>query len=83
MYRSLATADYAVEQLQKAGIDAWRHQNSITVVFPKPPPSILKKWILAPYEDICHLITVPSVDRKTIDLFVEDFKNALRSREEN
>lgn len=74
--RSLDLAQYAVDSLRSIGVEAWRHRHSITVVFPRPPDSIMDKWILAPYEDICHLITVPGVDRATIDAFVADMKNA-------
>ena len=72
--RSLETAEYAVDSLLAIGVDAWRHRHSITVVFPRPPQSIMQKWILAPYEDFCHLITVPNVDKATIDAFVADMK---------
>ncbi|HQW28133.1 MAG TPA: histidine decarboxylase [Verrucomicrobiales bacterium] len=77
--RCLDCAQYAVDSLREIGIDAWRHQHSITVVFPRPPQAIMEKWILAPYEDICHLITVPNVDRATIDAFVSDLKIAISS----
>lgn len=75
--RSLALADYAVTSLRAIGIEAWRHPHSITVVFPRPPRAIMEKWILAPYEDICHLITVPGVDQAMIDAFVADMKNVI------
>lgn len=77
--RSLALADYAVASLRAIGVEAWRHRNSITVVFPRPPRAIMEKWILAPAEDICHLITVPGVDQAMIDAFVADMKNVLPS----
>lgn len=75
--RSLALAEHAVASLRAIGVEAWRHPHSITVVFPRPPRAILEKWVLAPYEDICHLITVPGVDRATIDAFVSDMKHQL------
>lgn len=78
--RCLETAQYAVESLQAIGIEAWRHRHSITVVFPRPPHSIMRKWILAPYEDFCHLITVPNVGRTAIDDFVADMKESRSER---
>lgn len=68
----LKLADYTIQRMVEAGIPAWRHQNSVTVVFPKPPESIMRKWILAPNEGICHLIVMPHVTRTIIDAFVED-----------
>jgi histidine decarboxylase len=78
--RSLGLAELAVRQLQRAGIDAWRHKNSITVVFPRPPAELMKKWIIAPKRKIGHLITLPPVDEATIDEFVRDFSAALAPR---
>ncbi len=70
-------ADEAIERLAEIGVEAWRFPNSITVVFPRPPAVLMKKWILAPYGDIGHLITVPSVDRATVERFVGDWKKCL------
>lgn len=74
----LDRAEYAVGALRGLGVEAWRHPHSITVVFPRPPKDILKKWILAPYEDLCHLIAMPGVSREIIDAFVADLGNSLR-----
>ncbi len=73
----LERAEYAVDKLCAIGINAWRHKNSVTVVFPKPPESIMRKWILAPNQDICHLIVMPHVSRSIIDAFVDDFASAM------
>lgn len=72
----LELAEYAVHRLNESGTQAWRHKNSITVVFPKPPESIMRKWILAPNQDICHLIVMPHVTRTIIDAFVDDLISA-------
>ncbi len=68
----LAVAAYAVGSFNDRGIPAWRNKNSVTVVFPKPPAAVVRKWQLAPYEDIAHLITMPHVTRETIDLVIAD-----------
>ena len=68
----LAVAAYAVDRFNDRGIPAWRNQNSVTVVFPKPSAAVVRKWQLAPYEDIAHLITMPHVTRETIDEVVDD-----------
>ena len=76
--RCLRRADHAVQQLKSHGIDAWRHKNSLTVVFPKPPDSVMRKWIIAPRKGIAHLITMDHVTEAIIDEFVVDFAAGLR-----
>lgn len=62
-------------KLRAAGIDAWRHDdNSITVVFPRPPDALIKKWVIAPKKKIAHLITLPPMNEAVIDEFVADMK---------
>ena len=68
----LAVAEYAVARFNDCGIPAWRNRNSVTVVFPKPSADVVRKWQLAPYEDIAHLIAMPHVTRETIDAVVDD-----------
>ena len=68
----LDVAEYAVARFNDSGIPAWRNKNSVTVVFPKPTDEIVRKWQLAPYEGIAHLITMPHVTRETIDAVVDD-----------
>ncbi len=72
----LETAEYAVTRFNDGGIPAWRHRNSVTVVFPRPPDEIVRKWQLAPQEDIAHLIAMPHVSRDTIDAVVDDCMRA-------
>ena len=78
--RSLALADYAIERLATIGVEAWRNRNSITVVFPRPPESLAEQWVIAPQDDIAHIITLPHVHREIIDSFVDDFAEALESQ---
>lgn len=78
--RSLRLAAYAVEKLRAIGVEAWRHDdNSITVVFPRPPDAVMKKWVIAPKKKIAHIITLPPMTEATIDEFVRDFATANRS----
>ena len=72
----LAMADYTIAKLGGIGVHAWRHRNSITIVFPKPPPDVLYKWILATKRDIAHIITMPHVTVDIIDEFVSDLAAA-------
>lgn len=71
--RCMNHADYAISELERRGIPAWRNKNSITVVFPRPADSLIAKWQIAPYGDIGHLITMPHVTRAMIDSFVKDY----------
>jgi histidine decarboxylase len=73
----LERAEYAVQKLGALGIEAWRHANSVTVVFPRPPASVMEKWIIAPKGDIGHLIVMPHVTCEAIDEFAADFAAAL------
>jgi histidine decarboxylase len=70
--RCLEVAEYAVGQLQHAGRNAWRHKNSITVVFERPSLSLIHKWQLAAHRDTAHIITMPHVAQQQIDQMVED-----------
>ena len=79
--RSLELADYAIGRLGEIGVKAWRNDNSITVVFPRPPESLMEDWVIAPDGDIGHIITLPHVSREIIDSFVGDFARALRSEQ--
>jgi len=78
--RSLQLADHAIARLKERGIDAWRHENSITVVFPRPPDILMKKWIIAPKKGIGHIITLPHVTEAVIDEFAADFSKALEDK---
>ena len=75
--RSLELADYAIAELKKIGVAAWRNLNSITVVFPRPPDSLMEKWVIAPDREIGHIITLPHVSTAIIDEFVADFADAI------
>ena len=69
---SLSSADYAVERFNEVGIPAWRNKNSVTVVFPRPSDKVVRKWQIAPYGDVAHIITMPNVTREEIDALVDD-----------
>lgn len=67
-----AIADYALVQFTGHGIPAWRHKNSLTVVFPRQAESVLKKWQIATQGQEAHLITMPHVTRQSIDSFISE-----------
>ena len=66
----LETAEYAVERFRAAGVPAWRHRNSATVVFPRPAAEAVREWQLAPLGGIAHIITMPHVTRELVDAVV-------------
>ena len=68
----LAVAEYAVERFGEFGVPAWRHKNSVTVVFPRPPAEVSRKWQIAPLGGIAHIITMPHVTREMVNEFVDD-----------
>ena len=74
----ISVAEYAVSRFNDSGIPAWRNRNSVTVVFPRPSEEVIRRWQLAPYEDIAHLIAMPHVTREIIDSVVDD---CLRSQQ--
>ena len=66
-------ADYTIERLQRAGINAWRNKNSNTVVFPCPSESVWRKHSLAKSGNVAHIITMPHLDStKKLDPLIED-----------
>lgn len=76
----LAVAEYAVERFRERGVSAWRHRNSVTVVFPRPAGrKVMRSWQIAPLRDIAHVITMPHVTRGMIDEFVEECMEAQRA----
>ena len=68
----LDTAEYAVKRFNEQGINAWRHRNSPTVVFDRPPQEVFDQWQIAPEGEVAHIITMPHVDFDTIERLVED-----------
>ncbi len=72
----LERAEWTVQTLTAKGIPSWRHANSITVVFPRPPKSMMEKWIIAPKKDIGHLIVMPHVSQRILEEFIADFAAA-------
>ena len=59
---------------------AWRHKNSITVVFPRPADAVMTKWILAPRKGIGHIITMPHMTEDIIDEFAADYAAAAQGK---
>jgi histidine decarboxylase len=69
--RCIELAEYLVEKID----GAWRNQNSITVVIPRPHEEIISKWQLATEGEISHVICMPHVTREKLDRFLADVSN--------
>ena len=74
-------ADYAIEKFARIGIKAWRNPFAITVVFPRPPEAVLKKWQIAVQNNRAHIIVVQSTTKQQIDELVEDIAAARKLQE--
>jgi histidine decarboxylase len=66
------TASYAMDEMQKHGIQCWKNKNAITVVFPPQPEEITQKWQLATEESMTHVICMPNVTKEQIDALILD-----------
>jgi histidine decarboxylase len=73
------TADYAIARFADIGVHAWRHRNSLTVVFPRQTDTVLRKWQIATQSQEAHLITMPHVTHCDIDAFVIEYAEHMRS----
>lgn len=69
---SIYLADYTISQLKKFDIKAWRNDNSPIVVFPKPSKKLIRKWELASYQNIAHIVTLSHLTEEVINQFVKD-----------
>jgi histidine decarboxylase len=76
----ISCAQYAVERLREIGRNAWRHDNSITVVFDRPSMEIISRWQLAVHKDIAHLITMPHVTHDQVDQVVAEIAAEEKGR---
>ena len=76
---ALNMAEYTERRLKDAGVDAWRNQNAITVVFPEVAEAVREKWQLATAQGRTHLICMPNVQKEQIDKFLDDLKKIKKT----
>ena len=74
-------ADYTIDAFKKIGVTAWRHRNSLTVVFPRPSSAVIERWQIAPSEEIAHIITMPHVTTDMIDKLIADIAKENKDNE--
>jgi len=70
--KSLQTASYAMQQFRQAGIDAYRNEGALTVVFPRPPAKVCSDWQLATAGEIAHIVCMPHVTTGQVDALLAD-----------
>jgi len=73
---SLDLARYALDAFTRSGIRAWRNPHAITVVFERPPETVLKKWQIAVQQDVAHIMLMPGVTRGQVDELITDITAA-------
>lgn len=66
-------ADYAIKLFELIGVHAWRHRNSLTVIFPRTADTVLKKWQIATERNEAHLITMPHVTYNHLEAFIAEY----------
>lgn len=69
--QALDLADWAEKRFREEGIEAWRHENAFTLVFPKPSDSIVDRFQLASEGGYSHVICVPGVTRESVDALLQ------------
>ena len=71
--RCMELAEYAVQQFQNSGVNAWRNKNSITVVFPCPSEGVWKKHCLAISNGLAHMVvSAHHLTHESIDSLIND-----------
>lgn len=79
--QSIEHAQFLTDALQQIGVDAWRNDHAITVVFPRPSQKICSKWSLATDGDIAHVICMPGVTKEMLQNFITDMKKEAHAIE--
>jgi histidine decarboxylase len=76
--RCLELAEYAVERFRQQDVDAWKNPLAVTVVFPRPPESVLDRWQIAVKDDYAHIICMPHFTHELIDTLTGEIAHALQ-----
>ncbi len=72
----IEVANYTEKKMKEMGIDAWKNNHAITVIFTKPNDELCRKWQLASENGLSHIICMPGVKKENIDEFLLDVKNS-------
>jgi len=79
---SFEKASFLVEELNKMGIPAWRNNNALTVVFPRPSLKICARWRLATSDGIAHVICMPGIEYAMLERFLKEMREELKISED-
>jgi histidine decarboxylase len=74
IHQCFENAEYLLNELDEKcpDLNAWRNQNSITVVIKRPKNEMITKWQLATQDNISHVIVLPHVTKEKLDAFIQD-----------
>lgn len=75
----LETAEYAVTQLDRVGVNPSRPADSLIVCFDRPADRVVNRWHLACEGERAHIVTVAHVGRPQIDALCADLASWRRS----
>ena len=70
--KSQELARYVEGKLNELGLNAWRNNDALTVVFDKPSQAICDKHQLASEGEIAHIICVPGIKQTQVDVLIAD-----------
>nr|VFJ94780.1 MAG: L-histidine carboxy-lyase (histamine-forming) [Candidatus Kentron sp. LFY] len=73
----LDRAKYALAELDKVNCKAWRNPHAITIMIPRPPKHIIRKWHIMVSGKDAHIVIKPGTTIELIDEFVVDIQNHL------
>ena len=73
IYQCLYRAHWFTNLMLSKGVKAWINHYSITVIFPRPSDSLIKKWAIATENEISHVIVMPHVTKKLLYEFLEEY----------
>ena len=67
-----------MDRFRSLGVDAWRNPFAVTVVFPRPPEGVLRRWQIAVKDDYAHIICMSHFTHTLVDTLTEEIALALQ-----
>ena len=68
------TTEKALKIFNDNGVKAWKNDDAITIVFPRPKEWVVKKWQLAVQDNDAHILCMPQVTEELVKELVRDIK---------
>ena len=66
------TTEKALKIFNDNGVKAWKNDDAITIVFPRPKEWVVKKWQLAVQDKDAHILCMPQVTEDLVKELVRD-----------